>query len=439
MERVDLLTAFNREVEVLELNDDYMIYALDQKNELKDLCSIEKMDFSDRQIQRLISLDYTRLWESFRTYGQLPEFFYAVNVLQDYRVRLRKINKQTWENDTDFLIQPEGEIINIYSLNEDYMVITDEVKASADVYKKYHLTDEGRRYVNVRYLYEIATAKKYPIVDSHFDSLTEELPVRQMDGVPTLIYEAFYRDEADENAGGMSAILAVPVDAFIAHVKADGLAGFKVLAMAGEDGFAYVRLMSASDDRIIYRRRKIELAPVEAGKLQEAGCHTQAGELPAEAGCAGGTDGNTGADMRWALCNALMEQQVVLHGEADGSFTREIRCEYRVPEMGSLHYDNETMDVYHCPDGEDAKTKHIYCLNRPDVSLAYDGKYGDFCKLWPDELLVTTYFDEVFVKEYEYHEYSAIHDLKSGTVDTIEGRTEASDQTLVLLRSFLAL
>lgn len=410
MERVDLLTAFNREVEVLELNDDYMIYALDQKNELKDLCSIEKMDFSDRQIQRLISLDYTRLWESFRTYGQLPEFFYAVNVLQDYRVRLRKINKQTWENDTDFLIQPEGEIINIYSLNENYMVITDEVKASADVYEKYHMTDEGRRYVNVRYLYEIATAKKYPIVDSHFDSLTEELPVRHMNGVPTLIYEAFYRDEADENAGGMSAILAVPVDAFIAHVKADGLAGFKVLAMAGEDGFAYVRLMSATDDCIVYRRRKTELAPVEAG-----------------------------ADMRRALCNALVEQQVALHADADGSFTREIRCEYRIPEIGSIHYDKETMDVYYCPDGEDAEKKNIFCLNRPEISLAYDGKYGDFCKLWRDELLVTTYFDEVFVKEYEYHEYSAIHDLKSGTVDTIEGRTEASGRTLVLLRSFLAL
>lgn len=430
MERVDLLTAFNREVEVLELNDEYMIYALDQKNELKDLCSIEKMDFSDRQVQRLISLDYTRLWESFRTYGQLPGFFYAVNVLQDYRVRLRRINKQTWENDTDFLIQPEGEIINIYSLNEDYMVITDEVKASPDVYETYHMIDEGRRYVNVRYLYEIATAKKYPIVDSHFDSLTEELPVRQMNGVPTLIYEAFYRDEAEENAGGMSAILSVSVDAFIAHVKADGLAGFKVLAMAGEDDFAYVRLMSAADDCIVYRRRKIELAPVEDGELRtEVGCHTEAG-----AGCGGENDG----DLR-ALCNALMEQQVVLHGEADGSFTREICCEYRIPEMGSLHYDKETMDVYHCPDGEDAETKHIICLNRPEISLAYEGKYGDFCKLWQDELLVTTYFDEVFVKEYEYHEYSAIHDLKSGVVDTIEGRTEASGQTLVLLRSFLAL
>ena len=35
MERVDLLDAFSREIEVLELTDDTMIYAIDQKNENK--------------------------------------------------------------------------------------------------------------------------------------------------------------------------------------------------------------------------------------------------------------------------------------------------------------------------------------------------------------------------------------------------------------------
>ena len=75
MERIDLLDTFHREVEVLELTDEWMIYALDQKNEIKDICSIEKMNLKTRQIQRLITLDYTRLWESFRTYGQMPGFF----------------------------------------------------------------------------------------------------------------------------------------------------------------------------------------------------------------------------------------------------------------------------------------------------------------------------------------------------------------------------
>ena len=75
MERIDLRDTFSREIEVLELNEDYMIYALDQKNEIKDLCSIERMELDSREVKRLISLDYTRLWESFRTYGQMPGFF----------------------------------------------------------------------------------------------------------------------------------------------------------------------------------------------------------------------------------------------------------------------------------------------------------------------------------------------------------------------------
>lgn len=64
MERVDLLSDFRKEIEVLELTDEYMIYALDQKNELKDICSLERIYFADHRIERLLSLDYTRLWES---------------------------------------------------------------------------------------------------------------------------------------------------------------------------------------------------------------------------------------------------------------------------------------------------------------------------------------------------------------------------------------
>ena len=63
MERVDLLSDFRKEIEVLELTDEYMIYALDQKNELKDICSLERIYFADHRIERLLSLDYTRLWE----------------------------------------------------------------------------------------------------------------------------------------------------------------------------------------------------------------------------------------------------------------------------------------------------------------------------------------------------------------------------------------
>ncbi len=393
MERIDLLDTFHREVEVLELTDEWMIYALDQKNEIKDICSIEKMNLKTRQIQRLITLDYTRLWESFRTYGQMPGFFYAVNVLADYRVRLRKIDKTTWENTTDFLINPEGEIINIYSLNEDFMIITDEVKAEPEVLERFGMKDEGRRYVNVRYLYEIRTAKKYPIKDSHFDSLTEDIPVRLMCGVPTVVYEAFYRDEYDEGADGGSEILTVPVDEFIAHVKADGMAGLTRVAGAGDDGFDYVRLMAAEDDKIIFRRRTIA-----SGR----------------------------------------EELVRLSASEDG-YAAKILKAYDVPESCSLFYDLAQEKVYGYPEDPDMPSKEVLCLTEPSQAAVYDGKYGSFAGFFGDEWMITTYYDEVMVKEYEYHEYVAIHNLKDGHVETVAGRFERTPGVLVLLRSFLAL
>ena len=394
MERVDLRDTFGREIEVLELNDDFMIYALDQKNEIKDLCSIEKMNLNSREVVHLISLDYTRLWESFRTYKQMPGFFYAVNVLADYRLRLRMIDKTTWEISSDILIHPEGEIINIYSLNEDYLIITDEVKASGDVLAAYGLKDEGRRYVNVRYLYEIKTAKKYPIVDSHFDSLTEDIPVCLMNGEPTVIYEAFYTSECMEDGGSMSEIALVSVDELIAHVKADGLCGFYTAVMAGTDGFDYVRMLFAGDDSIVYRRRQ-----VSTGK----------------------------------------EQLVEINVDPEGGYTSKVLWEYTVPCEGEVFYDAPGQKVYWCPEDDEAALKHIHCLTGEGQALSYDGKYGTFSGLFKDELLATVYYDEVFVKDYEYHEHIALHDLKSGQVDTFAGRMEHSRNRVVLLRSFLAL
>ncbi len=394
MEHVDLRDAFSREIEVLELNDHEMIYALDQKNEIKDLCSIERMDLDSREVTHLITLDYTRLWESFRTYGQMPGFFYAVNVLADYRLRLRKIDKKTWEITSDILIQPEGEIINIYSLNENYLIITDEVKADAQTLEAYGLKDEGRRYVNVRYLYEIYTAKKYPILDRRFDSLTEDIPVRQINGVSTVIYEAFYCGEDEESVSGGSAITAAPVNQVISQIKTDGMTGLTAIASAGEDGFDYVRCVDTADDMIVYRRR------------QKA---------------------------------SGLEQLVELTPAADGTLLRQVIAEYKVPEEGEVFYDSKKRQVYWCPDGEQAATKHIRCLTKDIPEVTYDGRFGRFLGLFNEELLVTAYYDEVFVRDYEYHEYVAFHDLKAGAVVTAAGRIEHNGSRVLLLRSFLAL
>ncbi len=391
MHSFDLTNRFQREVEVLELNEHYMTYAIDQKTEEKDLCSIETIDFQTEEIKRHITLDYTRLYESFRTFSQMKDFFYGVNVLADYRLRLRKVNKRTWNVDMDILIQPEGEIINIYSLNEDYMIIYDEVKAEPVILEKYNIQNKGHRYVNVRYLYEIKTGKKYPIKDRYFDSLTEEIPICNIQGVNTLIYEVFYKEEAMEHGDATSMLLMTDVDSFIAHVKSDGSAGFKVIAQCDEN-FNYLRRMYADDHKVVYRQRNYESG---------------------------------------------YEQMVVCYLDSHEFLKKEVIFEYTVPKEGEVYYDLNLMKVYYCPDEEDAPLKYVQCLNDPSLQWTYDGKYGSFAFALDRDSFVTTYYEEVFLKEYEYHEYAAVH-TKQG-IDAFEGKCDHMNNTVIKLRSFLAL
>ena len=118
------------EIEVLEIKEDCMVYAIDRKDDTKNRCVIERYTFEDKKITSLLSLDYTRLYEAFQTYGQNPAFFYAVNVLDDYRVRLRRIDKNSWEIKEDILLNAEGEVLSLYILDENHLLVTDEAEAN---------------------------------------------------------------------------------------------------------------------------------------------------------------------------------------------------------------------------------------------------------------------------------------------------------------------
>ena len=46
MNYINLINAFDREIEVLEVTEDAMIYAVDRKDDSKNRCDIEKLDFN---------------------------------------------------------------------------------------------------------------------------------------------------------------------------------------------------------------------------------------------------------------------------------------------------------------------------------------------------------------------------------------------------------
>lgn len=391
MKCINLIAAFGREIEVLEMTDDWMIYAIDRKTEMTDVCAIERMTFADEVVTILVTLEYTRLYESFRTYGQLRDFFYVVNVLQDYCLRLRKINKQTWEIEEDILVNPEGEILNIYPLDERYMLIVDEIAADHPLANIYGAKPSGQAFINVRYLYEVNSAKRYPIKERRFDSLTEDLPICLADGKPILIYEAFYHPETKErySESAVSEILMIYCDEFIEAVINDQEIPFRVLACG--DKHSFVRLNKVEDSSIIFKKRYFE-------KRQE--------EL---------------------YCYNFKTSQATL------------LTTYAIPGDGSLYYDLWKMHVYYCEEADEDGEREVLCLNIPEDSFAYDSRYGTFSRK-DGQQLVTAYYVEVLVKdEYEFHEYLAIHDLVTGEVSKVSGRVAYGPDTAIFLRSFLIL
>lgn len=250
MALINLTDVFDREIEVLELKEEYMIYAIDRKDETKNKCVLERYDFNEGQITPLLKLDYTRLYESFQTYGQNADFFYAVNVLDDYRVRLRKIDKQTWEIGEDVLLDAEGEVLSLYILDEAHLLVTDEAAAD-EAYVTGWGMERGIRYMNLCYVYDIADGKKYPVKDSRFHNLLETVKIYEKDGQRRMICIP----EKEE-------VFRADVSAFIASVKADEPLPLESVFKAsqkqmvafvqdGEDGF-YGRVCKEGKEEVLF-------------------------------------------------------------------------------------------------------------------------------------------------------------------------------------------
>lgn len=166
MQVIDLTRVFDREVEILEVGADTLVYASDCREDEQDACVIGVYHTETATREEKLTLDDTRLYESFRTFGCLNDFFYAVNVLDDYKVHLQKIDKQTWKKTEEAIVTPEGEILNIWPLNDQYALVTDEVTVTPETKKTYGLEACNKGYETLVYLYDLAEHKKSYITDA---------------------------------------------------------------------------------------------------------------------------------------------------------------------------------------------------------------------------------------------------------------------------------
>ena len=372
----NLIHVFDREIEVLEIKEDCMVYAIDRKDDTKNRCVIERYTFEDKKITSLLSLDYTRLYEAFQTYGQNPAFFYAVNVLDDYRVRLRRIDKNSWEIKEDILLNAEGEVLSLYILDENHLLVTDEAEANESYLRDWGMSD-GSRYMELCYIYDIKTGKKYPVMDCRFHNLLETVKTYPItDGSRTM-----FIPQSNE-------VLAVNTGAWIDAVKSQKSMPFETVFKAGQDE---------------------KVAFVEDGAL---GFYGRVRGEGTEKIMFFGADGSCGPKCAYAY-------------EAGGEY-------FYHPSDGHIYYIDGRID-------ENGR-KHLACMMDSMLSLNISEDYGDFTGICTDEAYVTAFYKEVQVKEdTEFRECVAIHYRDGRTPEVFAGRCEYGGGRIILLKSYLAL
>ena len=377
MALINLTDVFDREIEILEIKAESMVYAIDRKDETKNKCVLERYDFNEGKITPLIELDYTRLYESFQTYGQNRDFFYAVNVLDDYRVRLRKIDKRTWKIGEDVLLDAEGEVLSLYILDESHLLVTDQVMADEAYVTGWGMTCGGR-YMNLCYVYDMKAGKKYPVKDGRFHELLETVKIYEQGGQRVMLC-----------IPGKEEVFRTDVGAFITSVKTDARLPFETVFKAD----------TMSDGMLAF---------VQDG--------------------AGGFYGH--------VCGAGREK--VLFFGADGKYKQ--ICAYPYDEDGEYFYDPAGGHIFYCGSPDENGIKHLACMMDSMISLNISEDDGDFTGILTEEAYVTAFYREVRVKDdIEFREYAAIHYRDGRPSEHFAGRCIFGGGHIILMKSFLAL
>lgn len=150
MKIINLTERFDRETEIFDAEDGCIIYALDQRSSSGNMCEIRSLDIERDEDKLLIQLKGTRLYESFSTYHMCKDHFYSVSVDDKYRVSLSQIEKKTFKKTKTFVINPMGEILGVYPVDSDAVLVMDE-------------TESGNKYITHIYLYDNKKKKKHHI------------------------------------------------------------------------------------------------------------------------------------------------------------------------------------------------------------------------------------------------------------------------------------
>lgn len=384
----NLTDIFDREVEILEVNSEGMIYILDQKSDSGNQCVIERYDFERRERKTLLSLDGTRLYESFRTYGVMKDYFYAVIVYPDYKLRLEEIDTHTWQLRQSFHLVPEGEVLNIYPIHPDYLIVTDEAAATDELLKRFNDEDYAEKYYTLTYLYCLKTGEKWYLQDvlEHLDVL--DIQNTAAAGGSQL---AFYLQEYLQSGKITDKLWTIPSDCLITEVKNGNRPVFDKIEELTE-GVSLTRI-KMKNRGYCYRVENRNLRRTDICELKETA----------------------------------------------GKMKKTVLSSVELPEDGSIQYDTETDGIYHISEEPDGGIR-VTDLQNPERTFTYDSEYGDFGGIYMNTLAVTNFYRSETIKgDLIFREYVAVHHLDNGKIQVFRGIAEQRESYLVLLRSFLCL
>ncbi|MGN0203919.1 MAG: hypothetical protein ACI4BB_05225 [Coprococcus sp.] len=385
----NLVDIFDRELEILDVDEEKMIYVLDQKSDRGNLCGIGQYDFNSGEIKTLTSLEGTRLYESFRTYGAMNDYFYAVTVESDYRLRLQEIDSHTWQIRQTCWLIPEGEVLNIYPIHPDYLIVTDEVAATDEILMKFDDEDYAGKYYTLTYLYNLKTGQKWYLHDVFYHmELIDVQAVPDKNGGSQLYFMLQCLNSSGEQE---NKLWSVSVYYFLASLVEGVKPSFKKIEDLGPD----------------ITMARIQLQGGEYGyRLMD---HR-----------AGKTD----------ICELQAE---------DGIVRKNIRTSVSWPEGGDIVYAPEGKGIYHVMETAGGNIR-VTDLLKPENSFEYDSKYGDFSGIYIDDMAVTVFYRTQMLKEdMVFKECAAVHHTDEGNADVYEGNVQIKNNQLMLLRSFLYL
>lgn len=381
----DLTAVFNREAEILEATASGIVYALDQKSDSGNRCVIGYYDFEQGSDQAILSLDGTRIYESFRSYGAMKDYFYAAVVLSDYKLCLQEIDKQSWKVRQSFCLVPEGEILNFYPVNQDYLIVIDEVAATDELLMRFDDEDFGGKYYTLTYLYHLKTGEKW-----YMQAALDGQTVADVQAIPL-------------TGGGNQLVF---------HLQAGG---------SNQD-----KLWNVTDGALI--------------DAMKAGTEVPFTE---QEGHPGSTIARTNSE-DGSYCYRIHEVETGVDSicclrETGGQIVREVTARLQLPDDGEIIYGAEDAHIYHVT-GEADNRICVEDLQDGERQFTYDAEYGDFTGIWLDDTAVTIFYrTEMMREDVVFRECVALHHTNDDSVTVFEGICERKGRHLLLMRSYMCL